>query len=322
MLWPSGLIWKKNSAFNSRKGRKGIVVYRPDSNRRVTAYFLILLCALVLGGCASTKGDRHKPSASTEADGQVLEPENNERDPFEKFNRAMFTFNLKVDRYFARPIARGYRRVIPRPARKGVSNFFSNLREPIVILNGLLQGKFKQAGSDLGRFLMNSTVGLFGLIDVATKAGLKKHDEDFGQTLGRWGVREGPYLVLPFFGPSGVRDGFGIVVDIQVDPVWQKDDSSTRSKLVATRFISTRANLLDATDIFEQAGGDDPYLFVREFYRQRRRSLIYDGRPPEEDELDPFLFEDEDPAARSPAPTQPTTPVSTERIVFLDRPNP
>jgi phospholipid-binding lipoprotein MlaA len=214
--------------------------------------------------------------------------------------------------------------------RTGVSNFFSNLREPIVILNGLLQGKFKQAGSDLGRFLMNSTVGLYGLFDVATKAGLKKHDEDFGQTLGRWGVKDGPYLVLPLFGPSGVRDGIGLAVDIQVDPVWQEDDRRTRRALVITRFISTRANLLDATDIFEQAGGDDPYLFVREFYRQRRRSLVYDGNPPEEDELDPF-FEDEDPSATSPADPSATSPaalttpaqtMSAERRAFLDRPGP
>jgi phospholipid-binding lipoprotein MlaA len=298
---------------------------RLNSNGCVTACFLMVLCALVLAGCASTKGNKHKPEASAEAEAHSSESENNERDPFEKFNRAMFTFNGKVDRYFARPVARGYRRVVPRPVRTGISNFFRNLREPIVILNGLLQGKFKQAGSDLGRFLMNSTVGLYGLFDVATKVGLKKHDEDFGQTLGRWGVREGPFLVLPLFGPSGVRDGFGLVVDIQVDPVWQEDDSSTRSKLVAIRFISTRANLLDATDIFEQAGADDPYLFVREFYRQRRRSLVYDGNPPEEDELDPFLFEDEDPSATSPAPSVLTTPAQTmpaEHRVFLDRPNP
>ncbi|MFQ5759974.1 MAG: VacJ family lipoprotein [Acidiferrobacterales bacterium] len=301
------------------------MVYRPNSNRRITAHFLMVLCALVLAGCASTKGDRHKPAASAQTEGQPSESESNERDPLEKVNRVMFKFNVKVDRYVAKPIAKGYRRVIPKPVRKGISNFFSNLREPIVILNDLLQGKVKQAGSDLGRFLMNSTVGFYGLLDVAGKAGLKKHDEDFGQTLGKWGVKEGPYLVLPFFGPSGVRDGFGLAVDIQVDPVLQKDDSSTRSKLVATRFVNTRANLLDTTDILEQAGGDDPYLFVREFYRQRRRNLIYDGSPPEEDELDPFLFEDEDPSATLPAPIQRTTPsqtVSAEDMAFVDRPDP
>jgi len=300
------------------------MVYRPDSNRRVTAHFLMVLCAVVLAGCASTKGDRHKPVASAEVEAQASEPENNEHDPFEKVNRVMFKFNVKVDKYVAKPIAKGYRRVIPKPVRKGISNFFSNLREPIVIVNDLLQGKFKQAGSDLGRFLMNSTVGFFGLLDVGGKAGLKKHDEDFGQTLGKWGVKDGPYLVLPFFGPSGLRDGFGLAADVQVDPVYQKDDKSTRRALVATRFVNTRANLLDTTDILEQAGGDDLYLFVREFYRQRRRNLIYDGNPPEEDELDPFLFEDEDPSATSPAPTQLTTSqtASAKRVAFLDRPNP
>ena len=300
------------------------MVYRPDSNKRVTAHFLMVLCALVLAGCVSTKGDRHKPAASAEAEAQASEPESNERDPFEKVNRVMFKFNVKVDKYVAKPIAKGYRRITPKPVRKGISNFFSNLREPIVILNDLLQAKFKQAGSDLGRFLMNSTVGFFGLLDVADKVGLKKHDEDFGQTLGKWGVKEGPYLVLPFFGPSGVRDTFGLAADIRSDPVWQKDDKSTRRALVVTRFVNTRANLLATTDILEQAGGDDPYLFVREFYRQRRRSLIYDGNPPEEDEPDPFLFEDEDPSATSPAPTQLSTSrtASAERITFLDRPNP
>jgi len=300
------------------------VVYRPDSNKRVTAHFLMVLCAVVLAGCASTKGDRHKPAASAEAETQASEPKSNERDPFEKVNRVMFKFNVKADKYVAKPIAKGYRRVIPRPVRRGISNFFSNLREPIVILNDLLQAKFKQAGSDLGRFLMNSTVGFYGLLDVASKAGLEKHDEDFGQTLGKWGVKDGPYLVLPFLGPSGLRDGFGLAADAQVDPVYQNDHKDTRRALVATRFVNTRANLLATTDILEQAGGDDLYLFVREFYRQRRRSLIYDGNPPEEDELDPFLFEDEDPSATSPAPTQLTTSqtASAERITFLDRPNP
>ncbi|MDH3688615.1 MAG: VacJ family lipoprotein [Gammaproteobacteria bacterium] len=301
------------------------MVYRRNLNRHITVHVLMVLCALALAGCASTKGGRHKSTASAEAEVQSSESESNERDPFEKVNRAMFKFNVKVDKYVAKPIAKGYRRAIPKPVRKGISNFFSNLREPIVILNDLLQGKFKQAGSDLGRFLMNSTVGFYGLLDVAGKAGLQKHDEDFGQTLGKWGVKDGPYLVLPFFGPGGVRDSFGLVVDNQVDSVSQKDDSSTRSKLVATRFVDTRTNLLDATDILEQAGAADPYLFVREFYRQRRQNLIYDGNPPEEDELDPFLLEDEGPSATSPAPTPLTTPsqtVSTERIAFPNRPDP
>ena len=306
------------------KREEGIVVYRRNSNMRVTVHFLTVLCALMLVGCAGTKGDRHKPAASAEAEAQASEPADNERDPLEKFNRVMFKFNIKADKYVAKPIAKGYRRVIPKPVRKGISNLFSNLREPIVILNDLLQGKLKQAGSDLGRFLMNSTVGLYGLLDVADKAGLKKHDEDFGQTLGKWGVKDGPYLVLPFFGPSGLRDGFGLVADVQVDPVYQTDHKKTRNALVATRLINTRANLLDTTDILEQAGGGAPYLFIREFYRQRRHSLVYDGNPPEEDGLDPFLFEDEDPSATLPAPSRATISqvVSAERIASLDRPDP
>lgn len=297
---------------------------RPDLSRRIIAHVAMVLCAVILAACASTKGDRHKPAASAPPEASASKPKNNERDPLEKFNRAMFTFNLKVDKYVAKPVAKGYRRVIPKPVRKGISNFFSNLREPIVILNDLLQGKFKQAGSDLGRFLMNSTVGFFGLLDVADKVGLKEHDEDFGQTLGKWGFKDGPYLVLPFFGPSGVRDGFGLAADAQVDPVYQKDDRSTRQALIVTRIVNTRANLLDTTDILEQAGGADPYLFVREFYRQRRRNLVYDGNPPDKDELDPFLFEDEAASATSSAPMQGaiSKPASAERTPFPSGPDP
>ena len=288
----------------------------------VVISLLITLCAHTLVGCATPKVSQKErnnkevvgPSPVVTGDESVaprqsVRKKEKNPDPFEKFNRAMFKFNTKVDRYFAKPLAKGYRAVTPRPVRKGISNFFSNLREPIVILNDVLQGKVKQAGSDLGRFLMNSTLGLFGFIDVASKAGLKKHDEDFGQTLGKWGIKDGPYLVLPFFGPSSMRDAFGLVADAQVDPVRQKDDKSTRSKLTTLRVINTRANLLDATDILEQAGGQDPYLFVREFYRQRRRSLVHDGSPPDEDEEDPLLFEDEE----GPADTPPAdvTPEST-----------
>lgn len=301
------------------------MAYRPSLNFRITVQLLIVAGAVLLVGCASTKGHSNKSAASSGNEVQTSEPQDSERDPFERFNRVVFKFNVKADKYVAKPIAKGYRRVVPRPVRKGISNFFSNLREPIVILNDLLQAKFKQAGSDLGRFLMNSTVGFFGLLDVAGKAGLKKHDEDFGQTLGKWGVRDGPYLVLPFLGPSGLRDGVGLAADAQADPVYQKDDKSTRSTLVVTRLINTRANLLDTTDILEQAAGGDPYLFVREFYRQRRRNLVYDGNPPEEEELDPFLFEDEEPSATLPAPaTQPTTLqlTSAQRLGFGDRPDP
>lgn len=277
--------------------------------------FVVTLCVYAFAGCATAKGNKNTPfnddmatatpPSTTKTDQEFASRQSVRRkeknpDPFEKFNRAMFKFNIRLDKYVAKPLAKGYRVVTPKPLRKGISNFFRNLREPIVILNDLLQGKFKQGGSDLGRFLMNSTLGLFGFLDLASASGLKRHDEDLGQTLGKWGIKDGPYLILPFFGPSNVRDTFGLVGDYQVDPVRQKDDKSTRSKLTTLRIINTRANLLDATDILEQAGGEDPYLFVREFYRQRRRNLVYDGAPPEEDEIDPFLFEEEEPPADAP----------------------
>jgi phospholipid-binding lipoprotein MlaA len=212
-------------------------------------------------------------------------------DPLERFNRAMFTFNEHFDRYLMKPVAKGYRAVVPRVVRRGVANFFSNLGEPITIVNDLLQGKPRQAGSDSARFLINSTLGVFGLIDVATHMGLQKNDEDFGQTLAVWGVGDGPYLVLPILGPSNFRDGFGRAVDYYYFYPPAYGDSGTRSKLAVMGAVSTRAQLLDATDILEQAAGEDPYIFLREFYRQRRRHLVHDGSPPLE--VPEFLFEDE-----------------------------
>ncbi len=282
----------------------------------LSIYLLVTLCISGVSGCATVKSSSHAAanddvsnSASSPSlhgsEAQTTIKRKRNPDPFEKFNRVMFKFNEKVDRYVAKPVAKGYRAITPRPLRKGISNFFHNLREPITILNDLLQGKLKQAGSDLGRFLVNSTLGFFGFLDLASEIGLPRHDEDFGQTLGKWGVRDGPYLVLPVFGPSNVRDAFGSLADNEADAVRQKDDSSTRSKLTVLRAVNTRANLLDATDILEQAGEEDPYLFVREFYRQRRRNLVYDGDPPDDEESDPFLFEEEAlPSADAPPPAE------------------
>lgn len=261
---------------------------------------------LLLTGCATTRVtdegvERQPTAAETEAD--------DANDPFEGFNRAMYTFNDKFDRYLLKPVAKGYRAVTPAPVRTGVSNFFSNLREPMVMLNNALQGKFTDAASDLGRFVTNSTVGVLGVFDVAKHIGLERHNEDFGQTLGTWGVKEGPYLVLPLFGPSNLRDGVGIVVDQYSYPPMYMGEQSTAWKLYATGTVDTRSRLLDAGDILEQAAGEDPYIFVREAYRQRRRSLVSDGTaaaPPP----DPSIFEDDPPPApksggSTPAPTKP-----------------
>jgi len=209
----------------------------------------------------------------------------NQRDPFEPLNRGIYAFNDAVDSVVLKPVATGYREVVPQIVRTGVTNFFSNLDDIIVVMNGVFQGKLPQALSDTARFLINSTVGILGLIDVATHLGLEKHNEDFGQTLGYWGVGNGPYLVLPFFGPSSVRDGLGRLVDVKADHVRWLDHVRTRNQFLATRIVNTRANLLGTEKVLETAAIDE-YVFVRDAYLQRRRSLVHDGNPPPEKEDD------------------------------------
>ena len=202
-------------------------------------------------------------------------------DPWERLNRTMYGFNDKVDRAVLKPVASAYRFITPDVAEKGVDNFFSNLREVKTILNDLLQFKLLQTLSDTGRLIVNSTIGIGGLFDVAQHMGLEKHNEDFGQTLGKWGVGQGPYLVLPFLGPSSVRDGTGLTVDYAVFPVRQIDDDATRNTLYLLDIINTRAQLLEAGDIID-AAAYDPYIFLREAYLQRRKNLVHDGNPPPE----------------------------------------
>ena len=228
----------------------------------------------MLTGCASIDGH--------------TDPE----DPFEEFNRSMYSFNSKVDSYALKPLAKGYDAITPTPVQKGVSNFFSNLDDVVVIFNDILQLKPGQFLSDTGRFLVNSTVGLYGLIDWASDIGLEKHNEDFGQTLGYWGIPDGPYLVLPLFGPSSVRDTGGTLVDRSyVDPVYNEvhegmpfpeRDSTVSLSLVVIDAVDRRAKLLKAESIQREAALD-PYIFIRDAYLQRRRSLTYDGNPPEQE---------------------------------------
>jgi phospholipid-binding lipoprotein MlaA len=260
----------------------------------------LALC-LALAACA-TAGARSGDVGAVGADQSA-----GSDDPLEPFNRAMYTFNDKLDRYFLKPIAKGYRAVVPSPARTGVSNFFSNLHEPGVMVNDVLQGKFKHAASDLGRFLVNTTIGIYGLFDVASHFGLERHNEDFGQTLGKWGVGEGPYLVLPFFGPSNFRDAPSLYVDYELYPPSHMEEQSTAWKLYGVEIISTRAQLLEAGDILEQAAGQDPYIFVREAYRQRRRSLIQDGAQAGPAPLDPSILEEEPPAPAKPGAAVPAS---------------
>ena len=219
---------------------------------------LAVLCGL--GGCATTGG--------------------NPNDPLEPYNRAMFGFNDGVDRIVIKPLASGYKTVMPEFARTGVTNFFSNLGDIWIGINNILQGKIADGASDFGRFALNSTLGILGLVDIASNAGLDKHNEDFGQTLGRWGVGSGAYVVLPILGPSTVRDGISqLAVDWHGDPLWYVNDIPVRNELIGVRIIDTRANLLDVSRLAEEAALDH-YAYVRDAYLQRRRSLIYDGNPP------------------------------------------
>ncbi len=258
------------------------------------------LVTVILGvtacGTVPMQGEGGDAVPPTAASAQPTTPAPSNGDPLEGFNRAMYGFNDYFDRYLLKPVAKGYRAVMPEFARTGVSNFFSNLKDPGIMVNNLLQGKPKDSASDLGRFLVNSTLGIYGLFDVATHMGLEKHNEDFGQTFAVWGVPDGPYLVLPILGPSNFRDGFGEIPDWYMLPTTHMEEQSTASKLFALRLVNRRAQLLDESDILDEAAGQDPYVFIREAYRQRRINLIYDGDPPTA-QPDPSLFEEDPPAA-------------------------
>lgn len=202
-------------------------------------------------------------------------------DPFERVNRAVFSFNETADQYVIKPIAEGYKFILPEFVRTGVTNFFSNINDVLIAANNLLQGKPVNAASDIGRFFINSTIGILGLFDVATDMGLEKNREDFGQTLGVWGVGDGPYMVLPLFGASNVRDTVGLAVDIETDFMinTNKLDSDQKIAVNSLRIINRRADLLDAGQLLEDAAFDK-YSFLRDGYLQRRRNQIYDGNPP------------------------------------------
>lgn len=221
----------------------------------------------------------------------TLEGPTDDHDPFESFNRSIYKFNSKLDQYALKPVAKGYNAVTPVPVKKGVSNFFSNLGDVVVIFNDLLQFKFGQFLSDTGRLVVNSTIGLYGLIDWASDMGLEKHNEDFGQTLGYWGFSSGPYLVVPFFGPGSVRDSAGLAIDhnylsaiqneVHEDAPFPDRDSEVSLSLTIIDAVDRRAKLLKAERVLSLAA-IDPYIFIREAYLQRQYSLVHDGDPPED----------------------------------------
>lgn len=256
---------------------------RPPSSRtsrrsRIRRVAVTLLLACGVSACA-TQGPRH-PS-----------------DPLESVNRAVYKFNDIGDRYAFKPVAQAYAAVLPQFVRTGVHNFFSNLDDVVVVTNDLLQGKGTNASRDGVRLMANTVFGGLGLVDVASMRGITKRVEDFGQTMAVWGVPSGPYLVLPFLGPSTVRDGAGRYVDSYIDPVWQITDVPPRNVAVGLRLLDSRAAILPAEKLFEQAAVDR-YDFLRDAYLQRRRSLIFDGNPPVERDRE---FDD-DPDAVDPAP--------------------
>ena len=202
------------------------------------------------------------------------------RDPFEGFNRAMYSFNDGLDTVIVKPVSNAYKAITPDPVRTWVRNFFANIEDVFIGVNNMLQGKFVDGWTDWVRFAFNTVLGVGGINDVASEMGLEKHNEDFGQTFGRWGIGSGPYLVLPFFGPSSARDFAGLWIDWTADPLWQYTRPiALRNSLVFLRGVSRRTDLLDASRILEEAALDK-YVFQRDAYLQRRRALIYDGNPP------------------------------------------
>jgi len=200
----------------------------------------------------------------------------NPQDPFEKFNRAMFTFNDAVDRVALKPAATAYKEVLPGFVQTGINNVFSNLTDVWSGLNNLLQGKGQEGMNDLTRFAFNSTFGLAGILDIASEAGLRKHNEDLGQTLGYWGVPSGPYLMLPLLGPSTVRDATVLPLDMYGDPWSHVTPVRTRNVGVGARAVDQRATILDASNLMEEAALDR-YEFIRDGYMQRRESRVFDG---------------------------------------------
>jgi phospholipid-binding lipoprotein MlaA len=226
-------------------------------------FALALISILFISGCASV-------------------PNANPKDPYENFNRGVYKFNDAFDRNLLKPVAKGYDTVTPTVVRKMINNFFSNIEDVGITFNDLLQLKFKQAASDGSRVLFNTTFGLLGLINVTER--LEKHNEDFGQTLGYWGVPSGPYVVLPFFGPSSIRDGVGLAGDSYTGVITNMKDVPTRNSLYVTDKVNLRANLLEAEKTMDDAS--DRYAFMRDFYMARRQSLVYDGDPPREKYID------------------------------------
>lgn len=251
---------------------------------KITASLTGIFLAVALSGCASQAN----------------------KDPLEGFNRGVYKFNDTADKAVLKPIAGAYKAVVPDPLRTGVHNFFNNLETFVSLINDLLQFKFSHAMNDAGRFVINSTFGIAGLIDVASKDGIEMRKEDFGQTLGFWGVGNGAYIVLPLLGPSTLRDTAGLAVDTAYfDPITYIDDVRTANQLRIVDYIDTRSQYLPASDLLDDAALD-PYSFMRDAYLQRRASHVADGAQQEESD-----FYDEEYTGPADNAADPAAPAET-----------
>ena len=240
----------RGECLDNRVLGKGVVVY--------SRTILTVLVVLVLGGCATT-GAR---------------PAHGPDDPLKPMNKKIFVFNQHLDRILLKPTAQAYVGLTPLPLRRGVSDFFSNLEDVEVVVNESLQGRARPALLETARFLVNSTLGLLGLIDVATPMGLPAHHADFGETLAVWGVQSGPYLVLPLFGPSDFRDGVGLGVDTYLNPPTYLSDPSSMWSAYGVQLIDTRSHYLHEGFLMKLAAAGHEYAFVRDAFWQKRRALV------------------------------------------------
>jgi phospholipid-binding lipoprotein MlaA len=215
------------------------------------------------------------------------------RDPLEPLNRQVYQFNSGVDAALIKPVATAYQALTPEPVRRGVSNFFDNLQDAWSFANNAMQLKGRAAADSLVRFGVNTLIGLGGILDVATEMNIEKHPKDFGHTLGFWGVAAGPYLVLPLFGPSTLRDTAALAVDQRGDIAANITHVPTRNTVTAIRVIDTRESLLDATALLDEAALDK-YTFTRDSFLQFRRSAIFDGNPPDDEKLEKSSFQNKE----------------------------
>ena len=256
-----------------------------SNGRRFGGLRVGLPLLLLLAGCAG--------NTTTDA-GSSEEPVRSPEDPWEPLNRGMYAVHDTLDRYTLRLVARGYKAVIPGFARRGVTNFSRNLLTPRSMVNNFLQGKPGPGFNELGRFIINSTLGIGGLIDLATLQGMPVYDEDFSQTMAVWGVPEGPFVFIPILGPNTLLEAVTIPINLASDLLYHYDNTSVRDKIYVLRAIDVRARLLTAEALLEDSR--DPYLTLRESYLQNRRFQVHDGDPPtteEEDDLFDEFFEEE-----------------------------